>query len=668
MTPADRPPATQSTGGAAGASAGFSRRHASYLPAPPEELGKRLELAPEADETAWREAYAQRRALYAQRGGCDQPKPVRLKNLALLKQLEESLPVLEEHLQAVHIWRLLGEASDYLQARQVGRCRNRLKEAAALLEKQSPGRLRQWHDDINADVAEEVAASAPAAKAETPPAASSQPPPMVVAPAETAAIEGGMVACAVAAWPKGASIEVTGLPEDLKFDAARGQIVGVPAAAGDFTITVTATEGGQQASGRILLRVASRELRPPRLVHAATVAARAGEAFDWTPAVENGPAKFAFEDIPAGLTGDPDSGRISGVPQQEGAVLVTVIASNRDGPARSRLKIEIAAASPPPSAPPVISPAKVHEPAPAAPAAPAVAQPPVQAVVESALPGLSIPPFAAGSRAIGKSSVPARPLPGMILKLVPQQPEGTAQPPGPPIHLVARPRFALGRRLESVDFAGCFFPDNAENRQKTMAISRVNTTLFLKGNQIMVQDGEFVEDGKYKASMNGTVIDGQIITTAVPVDFTRERRLWLGQSGYELAVLHLPGVAPGGPLVPPTATLSTQPTMVLSKRPLGCLRFRPVTCREVRVAAVWLFSEAVIGSGAQSAAVLDAPGIPPLAVRVHHWKDGFWLEVPMEDKSVVTLDGRSRASGDVVPLQAVHQIGIGPLKYELRVS
>jgi hypothetical protein len=66
--------------------------------------------------------------------------------------------------------------------------------------------------------------------------------------------------------------------------------------------------------------------------------------------------------------------------------------------------------------------------------------------------------------------------------------------------------------------------------------------------------------------------------------------------------------------------------------------------------------------------VLDAPGVPPLAVRFHHWKDGFWLEVPLEGKSVVILDGRQRAAGDVVPLQALHQLGLGPLNYELHVS
>jgi hypothetical protein len=686
MTPADRPSVPSPAGGTAGVTAEFSQRHAGYLPTPPEELNKRLDVAPESDEATWREAYAQRRALYAQRAGPDQPKPVRFKNLALLKQFEELQPALEAHLQAYHVWRLLGEASDYLHGRQVGRCRNRLKEAAGLLEQQPPGKLRQWYDDLEADIADEGAGAAPATKPEAPVVAPPRPPPMVVAPAETTAIEGGVVACAVAVWPKEATVEVGGLPAGLKFDAARGQIMGIPASAGDFNITVTASDASGQASAHILLRVAPRELRPPRLVHPATVAARTGVAFDWVPVLENGPARFLFEDLPPGLAGDPASGRIQGVPEQAGTVAITVIATNADGFARNRLRLEIAETP----APPVMSPQKVAapasgsaissgtpEPAPAIVAPPA----PVPAVSGGAIPpatvktpsapvgsNLSTAPFSTLSRHTGKSGVASRPLSGVLLKLIPSPLKGSGQPPGPPIHLVARPRFVLGRRLESVDFAACFFPDNPENRQKTMVISRVNTTLFLKGNQILVQDGELVEESKFKASMNGTVIDGKTITTAVPIDFTKERRLWLGQSGYEMTVVQLPAVAPGGPLIPPTATLSTHPTMVLSQRPLGCLRFRPVACREVRVAAVWMFSEAAIGTDAQSAVVLDAPGVPPLAVRFHHWKDGFWLEVPLEGKSVVILDGRQRAAGDVVPLQALHQLGLGPLNYELHVS
>jgi len=256
-----------------------------------------------------------------------------------------------------------------------------------------------------------------------------------------------------------------------------------------------------------------------------------------------------------------------------------------------------------------------------------------------------------------------------LLQLVPVRIEGTLRQPAPPIHLVARPRFVLGRRRASVDFATVFLPENEANRQKNETISRVNTTFFLKGNQIWVQDGEVLAEGKVKPSTNGTIIDGQSITAAIALNFAKERRLKLGQFGYELAVLQLPAVSPDGPLAVPAAiTISTQPTQMVPQRPLGCLRFLPVTCREVVVTAVWLLSEATLGSAPQCAVRLEQPGLPPVAVRFHHWQDGFWLEVPAGGASAVALDEHRLAAGEVLPLQPAHIIRLGNLNYELRIS
>ena len=723
MTPGDHPPAPLPAGDQAVVQGEFSLRHAGYLPVPPEELTNRLGVGREAGETEWREAYAQRRALYAQRTGSDQPKPVRLKNLALLKQLEALQPALEAHLRAHHLWRLLGEACDYLQARQVGRCRNRLKEAAGLLEQLPLSTLRQWYEDIEADVADKDVGAAPVGKPEAPAAAPARPPPMVVAPAEASAIEGGVVACAVAVWPKEAVVEVGGLPAGLIFDAARGQIAGIPTSPGEFTIVITAGDSSGQSSARILLHVAPRSPPPEQRMPIPPVAAAAPAAPP--PAVvskkeESMPMVGApvppppLEVPPAApVAAPPPVVPRSATPPPVAPVAVptppvgplpptplpVMPASAEPSPVvpPAPPRAASAAASSPPVAPPTPSgaPPAARPPAAAPPvevakaaappkeiakAAAAVSPPPaVQPAAPPPVPSAAagIPVWPAGSSASiapfgtmprgGARGAASRPVPGVLLQLLPQPAGGPGPQPGPPVHFVARPKFTLGRRLASVDFVACFFPDNPENRQKTETISRVNTTLSLKGNQILLQDGEILADGKSKASTNGTILDGQAVTAVVPVDFTKECRLKLGQSGYELAVVQLPAVAPGGPLTPLAATMSTQPTLVLPQRPLGCLRFRPVSCREVRVMAVWMFSEAVVGSGAQSAVVLEGPGVPPLAVRFHHWREGFWLEVPVEGKSVITLDGRLRAAGDVVPLQALHQLRIADLGFEVRV-
>ena len=104
--------------------------------------------------------------------------------------------------------------------------------------------------------------------------------------------------------------------------------------------------------------------------------------------------------------------------------------------------------------------------------------------------------FEAGpvARAEPKTPAPAAPMlepaRGTLLELSPMRGEGTLRRAGPPIHFVARPRFVLGRRRASVDFATAFLPENDENRRENETISRINTTFFVKDNQIWVQDGE----------------------------------------------------------------------------------------------------------------------------------------------------------------------------------
>jgi hypothetical protein len=310
----------------------------------------------------------------------------------------------------------------------------------------------------------------------------------------------------------------------------------------------------------------------------------------------------------------------------------------------------------PPPPEPVAAPSAKSPSAPAMPSAPTV--PPEPAAVS--LPRV---PSAPGAKAA--VSAPAR---GTLLQLLPLHREGAPRPSETPIHIVARPRFILGRRRAAVDFVTAFLSTNEENRQKNETISRINATLFIRDDQIWVQDGGVLADGKFRPSENGTVVDGHQITAARAFNFYQGRRLTVGLT-YELIVLQLPAVSSGGPGFAPIAgTLSPQPIPVVPMGLAGCLRFQPVSCRDVVVQAVWLFSEAALGADAQCAVRLEQAGLPPVAARIHYWQDGFWLEVPAGGGSIMMLDQRGLAAGEVMALQSTHSLRLGDLNYELRIS
>jgi predicted component of type VI protein secretion system len=81
---------------------------------------------------------------------------------------------------------------------------------------------------------------------------------------------------------------------------------------------------------------------------------------------------------------------------------------------------------------------------------------------------------------------------------------------------------------------------------------------------------------------------------------------------------------------------------------------------------IWIFSEVALGSGAGAAVTLDR-SLPAVAGRIHYFDGGFWLEVPDDGKSVVTLDRRRRSAGDIVPLQSGHELRLGDVGFEVKL-
>lgn len=246
------------------------------------------------------------------------------------------------------------------------------------------------------------------------------------------------------------------------------------------------------------------------------------------------------------------------------------------------------------------------------------------------------------------------PLPGRVLELSPCPVNGTLRGGTPTVRFIARQQFTIGRAA-AADFVARHWPESEENRQRTNTISRINATFLVRGRQICIQDGRSLDDGTTRRSRNGTWVDERRIGAPVALNFAKERRIKLGQFSFQVSALHIAAAAIDGDLPLPAA-----------EPPLGCLRVRSVGEAAAQV-SVWLLSDATLGSGPGSAVALD-PGLPAIAARVHHRAGGFWLQVPTGAKSVLSLDGRRRAAGDVLALKAEHELRLGDYVYTVRIE
>jgi hypothetical protein len=255
---------------------------------------------------------------------------------------------------------------------------------------------------------------------------------------------------------------------------------------------------------------------------------------------------------------------------------------------------------------------------------------------------------------------------GTVLELRPLEIEGTLRRSAPMVRIVARTHFTLGRKA-SANFTTRFWPESEENRQKTSTISRINTTLFFRGRQVCIQDGQIGEDGAAIPSRNGTIVDDQRIGAATVLNFAKERRLKLGQCLFEVRALQFQATSAESPWAErPNPVPCVPQAPAPPDRPSGCIRFWPAGLRHAPLIGIWIFSELALGSGAVAAVMLDHP-LPAVAGRIHYFDGGFWLGVPDDGKSVVTLDGRRRSAGDVVPLQACHELRLGEIGFEVKL-
>lgn len=167
--------------------------------------------------------------------------------------------------------------------------------------------------------------------------------PVIVSATNITGKQGFAFTYAITATNDPAWFDAGPLPFGLNVDNASGIISGIPLVAGPFAITITTTNPYGAATQTLNVDLAS---GAPLITSALTKTGKQGTSFSYTIKATNNPATYTATPLPTGLSVNPLSGVISGIPLVNGTFPVTIGSLNAFGADSQTLTITLANGAP----------------------------------------------------------------------------------------------------------------------------------------------------------------------------------------------------------------------------------------------------------------------------------------------------------------------------------
>ncbi len=162
----------------------------------------------------------------------------------------------------------------------------------------------------------------------------------------------------IAASNSPTSYGAVGLPDGLSINTATGLISGTPASGGEYSVLLSVATSMGSTSSYLILDIG---YTTPTITSSTTANATVGISFTYTLTANNNPASYSVTGLPAGLSFDPGTDTISGIPAAVGISPIGLGATNTQGTGTATLILTVGPQGPLAITSPIVAYATINQ-------------------------------------------------------------------------------------------------------------------------------------------------------------------------------------------------------------------------------------------------------------------------------------------------------------------